>query len=92
MNFVKSQPFWMIATFFPAVILGLALAFLLFGTAFSQTEVALRGPYMIAGGDKMMVWRVDQATGRVSYCMRDSVSTDPQYLRTRAPYCSAWSQ
>lgn len=74
------------------IALGLVLAFLLFSKAFSQTETPLRGPYMLAGGDKMMIWRIDQGTGKVSYCMRDSVSSDPQYIRTRAPYCSAWSQ
>lgn len=79
---------WMIA----AVSLGLAFAFSLFDKAFSQTEIPTRGPYMLAAGDKMMVWRIDQTTGKVSYCMRDSVSMDPQFLRTRAPYCSAWSQ
>lgn len=74
------------------VSLGLALAFPFFNKAFSQTEIATRGPYMIAGGDKTMIWRIDQATGKVSYCMRDSVSMDPKFIQTRAPYCSAWSQ
>lgn len=87
MILAKSQSTWMII----AIALGLALAFSLFNTAFSQTEIPTRGPYMLASGDKMMVWRIDQATGKVSYCMRDSMSTDPQFIRTRAPYCSAWS-
>lgn len=75
------------------VVLGLAFAASFFSSAFSQSEaVETRGPYMIAGGDKMMVWRIDQATGRVSYCQRDTVSMDAQFIRTRPPACSAWSR
>ena len=74
------------------ITLGLVFAFSVFTVARSQTTATPRGPYMIAGGDKMMVWRVDQSTGMISYCMRDSVSTDPKFITQRAPYCSAWSQ
>lgn len=74
------------------IALGLAFAFSVFTVAQSQTAQATpRGPYMIAGGDRMMVWRVDQSTGMVSYCLRDSVSSDPKFILQRAPYCSAWS-
>lgn len=72
--------------------LGLGFAFVAYNSAFSQAVPPVtRGPYMIAGGDKMIVWRVDQATGKVSYCMRDTVSMDPKFIATRATYCSAWS-
>ena len=73
--------------------LGLVLAFCYMGNAFSQVAAAVtRGPYMIAGSyDKMMIWRVDQVTGKVSYCRIDSISTDPKFMATRGPYCSAWS-
>lgn len=73
------------------IALGLAFSISAFTVARSQNAVAPRGPYMIAGGDKMMVWRIDQATGMVSYCMRDTVSTDPKFIQQRAPYCSVWS-
>jgi hypothetical protein len=61
--------------------------------AYSQTDVAPapRGPFGISASDQM-VWRIDQASGRVSYCIRDTSSMDPKYIATRAPYCSAWSQ
>lgn len=76
-----------------AVILGLASAFSVATVALSQSNAsAPRGPYMIAGGDRMMVWRIDQATGKVSYCMRDTNSTDPKFIAVRGPYCSAWSE
>ena len=73
---------------------GLAFSFSAFlNTAQSQTPPAeTRGPYMIASGDKLMVWRIDQATGKVSYCMRDTQSTDPRFIATRRPFCSAWSE
>lgn len=74
------------------LLLGVTGAFSFFTAAQSQTPAAVRGPYMLAAGDKMMVWRIDQTTGKVSYCMRDSVSTDPKFISVRAPYCSAWSE
>lgn len=70
----------------------LLFAYAVFNTAQSQQVAATRGPYMIAAGDKMMVWRIDQASGRISYCMRDTQSMDPKFIATRAPYCSAWTQ
>ncbi len=74
------------------ITLGLVLAVSVFTVAQSQNAITTRGPYMIAGGDKMMVWRIDQSTGAISYCMRDSVSTDPKFITQRAPYCSTWGQ
>lgn len=88
MTFAKRQTLMMILM----ITLGLAFAFSVFTAARSQTATTPRGPFMIAGGDKMMVWRIDQSTGMISYCMRDSVSTDPKFITQRAPYCSAWSQ
>lgn len=74
------------------LIMGCVGAFSMFTIAQSQTQAAVRGPFMLANGDRLMVWRIDQSTGRVSYCMRDSVSTDPKFIATRAPFCSAWSE
>jgi hypothetical protein len=73
------------------IVLGLAFAFSVFTVARSQSGNDVRGPYMLAGGDRTMIWRIDQATGKVSFCTRDTVSTDKQYLATYQPYCSGWS-
>lgn len=51
-----------------------------------------KGPFMIAGGNQSMIWRVDQSTGLISYCMRDTVSNDPALLAQRPPLCSAWGR
>lgn len=88
MNTAKRQTLMMIMM----IALGLVFAFSAITVARSQSAATPRGPYMIAGGDKMMVWRIDQATGMVSYCMRDTVSMDPKFIIQRAPYCSTWSQ
>ena len=61
-------------------------------SAQSQQAAMLRGPFMLAAGDKQTTWRIDQATGRVSYCMRDTNSMDPKFIATRPPFCSAWSE
>jgi hypothetical protein len=74
------------------VVLGLAFAFSAFTVARSQSTAAdVKGPFMLAGGDRTMVWRIDQSTGKVSYCTRDTASTDQKYLETYSPYCSGWS-
>lgn len=56
-----------------------------------QTNGA-RGPFMIARGDDNFVWRIDQATGLMSYCYRDTTSLDRTLIKQRPPYCSAWGQ
>lgn len=65
-----------------------------YNTAQSQQAAAVRGPFAIApaGNDQLSVWRIDQATGRVSFCVRNTQSQDPQLLATRAPFCSGWSE
>jgi hypothetical protein len=62
--------------------------------AYSQQADAPRGPFMLAaaGNDQNSVWRIDQASGRVSYCSRSGNSLDPVYLASKAPFCSGWSQ
>jgi hypothetical protein len=57
-----------------------------------NAEQQPRGPFGIASGSQNTVWRIDQATGMVSYCMRDTISNDPGLVRSRAPICSAWSR
>lgn len=49
-----------------------------------------RGPFVIARGDDNFVWRLDQATGLISYCYRDTSSLDRVLIKSRAPYCSGW--
>jgi hypothetical protein len=63
-------------------------------SAYAQSAAVLtpRGPYMIATGSQNMVWRIDQSTGLMSYCIRDTISTDPALVRQRPPICSAWGQ
>lgn len=50
-----------------------------------------RGPYNIAA-DNNVAWRIDQGTGMISYCMRDTVSNDPNLIAQRPPVCSAWGR
>lgn len=88
MTSAKRQTLMMIVM----IALGLAFSISAFTIAYSQNTATPRGPYMIAGGDKMMIWRIDQSTGMISYCMRDTVSMDPRFIIQRAPYCSTWSQ
>lgn len=83
---------------FPIVMTGLAvaavflLAVLTVNSAQSQSASAPpRGPFMMAAGDKYVVWRIDQSSGRVSFCTTNTQSTDEKFLATRAPFCSAWS-
>ena len=51
------------------------------------------GPFMIAGGGAQLVWRIDQSTGAVSYCIRDATSVSRRAVRDEdfSPYCSVWS-
>lgn len=73
------------------VVSALALFLAFQSAAQSQSDAAQpAGPFMISAYDRM-VWRVDQSTGRVSYCQTNTASTDPRFIATQAPYCSAWS-
>jgi hypothetical protein len=57
-----------------------------------QNTETPRGPFGIASGSQNTVWRIDQSTGMVSYCIRDTISNDPALIRSRPPICSAWSR
>jgi hypothetical protein len=57
----------------------------------APTTTVTNGPYMIASGEMNTVWRIDQATGRVSICQLQITSSDPKDLATRKPACSGWS-
>jgi hypothetical protein len=82
------------AVFALVALLVVLVAFSYFNKAVSQDQAGVRGPFMLAsaGEDRISVWRIDQATGRVSFCIRDTQSQDPKFIATRAPFCSAWSQ
>lgn len=45
--------------------------------------------YMIASDGGQFVWRVNVATGSVSYCLRRDNSTDQKFIGERPPFCSA---
>lgn len=82
-----------------ALLLATALIVSLATTAHAQTspissDTAVpqpRGPYNIAA-DNNIVWRIDQSTGLISYCLRDTVSNDPGLIAQRPPLCSAWGR
>lgn len=57
-----------------------------------QQQPAPRGPFTISSGSQNTAWRIDQSTGMVSYCQRDTVSNDPALIRSRPPVCSVWGQ
>lgn len=78
-----------------AIAFAALLTFSYINTAQSQqAPTPPRGPFMLAtaGDDRLAVWRIDQASGRVSYCVRDTQSQDAKFIATRAPFCSAWSE
>lgn len=79
------------AIIFGCVLIAAALFFGGSNPAIGQKD-GPRGPFMISATDQNYVWRIDQATGMVSYCFRDSGSTDRGYIKSRPPYCSMWGE
>jgi len=69
-------------------ILGISIIAAAYSPAVSQQRGA---SYMIASSGGQFVWRVNVATGAVSYCLRRDSSTDEQFIKSRPPYCSAQS-
>jgi hypothetical protein len=81
----------LIATSSLALLLAVAGIFMFLPQAHTQTTPSpLKGPFMVGGGNQNMAWRIDQGTGQISYCVRDTASTDPVLIRQRPPICSAW--
>ena len=77
------------------LVLTLALTITVFTGAQAQSAndvVAPRGPFGIASGSQNTVWRIDQSTGAVSFCVRDTVSSDPAVIKSRPAICSPWSR
>lgn len=80
---------WPTALSFSAVVLAAAIVFASYSPAVSQARGA---GFMMASGSAAYGWRVNTTTGAVSYCVRRSDSTDPEYLSGTPPVCSAWTK
>jgi hypothetical protein len=79
---------WQKTFLISSVILGVAII----ASAFSPATSQGRGSsYMVASDGGQFVWRVNVATGAVSYCIRRDNSTDQSFIAERPPYCSAES-
>lgn len=76
------------AIFFAAIIIA---ASIVFGTLSQVSGQTSNNGYMIAGDGSQFIWRVNTATGAVSYCVRRDNSSDPALIARRPPYCSAES-
>jgi hypothetical protein len=71
-----------------SMILGVAIIAASFSPATSQGRGS---SFMIASDGGQFAWRVNVATGQVSYCVRRDNSLDEGLLERRPPYCSAQS-
>lgn len=79
---------WPAALFASALVIASALVFAALTPAVSQGRGA---GFMMASGSAAYAWRVNTTTGAVSYCVRRSDSSDPQYITNNPPVCSGWS-
>ena len=61
---------------------------ILFASITPATSQGRSSSYMIAGDSSQFIWRVNVATGAVSYCVRRDNSTDERFISSRPPYCS----
>jgi len=77
---------WQKTTLISSIVLAIAIVSASFSPATSQGRGA---SYMIASDGGQFVWRVNVATGAVSYCIRKDNSTDERFIAERPPYCSA---
>ena len=77
---------WQKTTLISAIIIAASI----FAASFSPATSQGRGSsYMIASDGGQFVWRVNVATGAVSYCVRRDNSTDERFIAGRPPFCSA---
>jgi len=67
----------------------LAVAFVVASFSPPAVSQGRGGSYMIASDGGQFVWRVNVATGSVSYCIRRDNSTDYKFIAERPPFCSA---
>jgi hypothetical protein len=79
---------WKKTLIISSVILGAAIITASFSPATSQGRGS---SFMIASDGGQFAWRVNVATGAVSYCVRRDNSTDESFIQRRPPYCSASS-
>ncbi len=71
-----------------AVVSAVIGMFVVSSPAISQQRGA---GFMMASGSSAYAWRVNTVSGAVSYCVRRSDSSDPAYIASNPPVCSAWS-
>lgn len=80
------QSGWQKTILVASVIIGCAIIVSALSPATSQGRGS---SYMIASDGGQFVWRVNVATGAVSYCVRRDNSTDERFIAGRPPFCSA---
>lgn len=74
------------------IISSMILAVAIIAASFSPATSQGRGSsFMIASDGGQFAWRVNVATGGVSYCVRRDNSTDENFIAKRPPFCSAQS-
>lgn len=79
---------WQKTILISSIILAIAIVTASFSPATSQGRGS---SFMIASSGGQFVWRVNVATGAVSYCIRRDDSTDEKFIAKRPPFCSAQS-
>ena len=79
---------WPTALFASAIVLASAIVFASVNTAQSQARGA---GFMMAAGTAGTAWKVNTVTGASSYCIIRSNSSDPEFMASNPPICSAWS-
>ena len=80
---------WKHITLISSIVLAIAIIAASWTPAVSQSRGS---SYMIASDGGQFMWRVNVATGAVSYCLRRDNSTDAQFVANRPPFCSAESK
>jgi hypothetical protein len=80
---------WPKAFLIATIAISIAISVSSFAPAVSQGRGA---SYMVASDGGQFVWRVNVATGAISYCLRRDNSTDESFIAQRPPYCSAESK
>jgi len=86
---MKNFSNWQKTILFSVIILAVAIVTASFSSP--ATSQGRGSSFMVASDGGQFVWRVNVATGAVSYCVRRDNSTDENFINRRAPYCSAQS-
>ena len=80
-----------------AVLIGFILiaAALYFGTntpaASQDSNSGPKGPFHLSAPSSNLVWRIDEASGAVSYCIRTNPGMTDRIVQSTVPICSGWS-